>query len=133
MRTRFGEELRRRREALGLSQEKFGERLGISRVAISELESGKNGPSDETLGALESEFGLDRQTSHELLGRVPETGQKSSMALLEEISNIPDEDTRLRRWMSLPASTRRAALKLSEDMQRATLRRLEELNEQTTD
>lgn len=37
------------RDKLGLSQEDFGKRIGITRSSVSLLESGKNKPSDQTV------------------------------------------------------------------------------------
>ncbi len=38
----FGQELKEAREALGLTQEEFGDAVDISQSAVSQLESGKN-------------------------------------------------------------------------------------------
>lgn len=42
---RFGSEVRRQRESLGLSQEKFAEKAGIHRTYVSSIELGKVDPS----------------------------------------------------------------------------------------
>lgn len=45
----FGEQLRRRREELGLSREALAERLGLSRSAIGNYETGVSTPKEDVL------------------------------------------------------------------------------------
>jgi transcriptional regulator with XRE-family HTH domain len=45
IRVRFGDAVRDRREALGLTQEEFAERAGIHRTYISDIERGTRNPS----------------------------------------------------------------------------------------
>lgn len=47
------------RKTLGLTLDKFGERLGISNSACSALETGKNNPSEQTIRAICREFGVN--------------------------------------------------------------------------
>lgn len=47
-----GETVRRRREQLGLSQEKFAERCGLHRTYIGFLERGERTPNIETLAKV---------------------------------------------------------------------------------
>lgn len=44
------------RNTLGLSMEKFGSRIGISRSGISKMESGKSGLSEQTIISICREF-----------------------------------------------------------------------------
>lgn len=46
------------REELGLSMEKFGGRIGLTRSAISKIESGSN-PSDQTIISICREFNVN--------------------------------------------------------------------------
>lgn len=48
------------RVSLGLTQAAFGERIGIGMTSVSMLESGKNNPSEQTIRAICSEFGVRR-------------------------------------------------------------------------
>lgn len=45
----FGEQLRRRREELGISRTELAERLGVSRSAIGNYETGVSAPKEEVL------------------------------------------------------------------------------------
>ncbi|MCR5886693.1 XRE family transcriptional regulator [Hymenobacter sp. J193] len=54
----FYERVRARRRELGLTQEEFGQRIGISKAAVSAIEKGKNAPGPETYSRMVSEFNL---------------------------------------------------------------------------
>ncbi|MEV8309847.1 helix-turn-helix transcriptional regulator [Streptomyces flavidovirens] len=56
---RFGAELRRLREAVGMSAPTAGERLGADRTMISNIESGRFGISEERLRRLASIYECD--------------------------------------------------------------------------
>ena len=45
----FGEQLRRRREELGLSRAELAERLGVSRSAVGNYETGVSTPKEDIL------------------------------------------------------------------------------------
>jgi len=54
-----GERVKEIRKALGLSQEAFGERIGISDPAVSKIEKGINIPSEQTIRSICREFNVD--------------------------------------------------------------------------
>lgn len=47
------------RKNAGLTMEKFGERLGVTKTAISLIESGKNNVTDANVKSICREFGVD--------------------------------------------------------------------------
>lgn len=49
------------RKEKGLSMEKFGERIGITRSSVSLLESGKNNPSEQTIKLICKEFSINKE------------------------------------------------------------------------
>ena len=53
------ERVKELRKSLSLTMEKFGERLGLKKSAISLIESGKNGVTDQTRRAICREFGVN--------------------------------------------------------------------------
>lgn len=65
----FGREVRRRREALGLTLEGLAERAELTPNYIGTIENGKRDPSITTIAAIAK--GLDLAPG-ELLGEVPE-------------------------------------------------------------
>lgn len=54
-----GERVKQARKTLGLTMEKFGERLGVTKTAISLIESGKNNLTDANIKAICREFNVD--------------------------------------------------------------------------
>lgn len=54
----FGNRIKTVREALSLTQEEFASKIGISRGALSKLESEQNNPSTRTLKLICREFGV---------------------------------------------------------------------------
>lgn len=55
----MNERVKQIRLALGLSGEKFGQALGVQRNAISRIETGKNGLSEQMLLAICREYGVN--------------------------------------------------------------------------
>ena len=49
------------RNELGLSGEKFGEQIGLKRNSLSQIETGKNNPSEQTILSICREFGVNEQ------------------------------------------------------------------------
>lgn len=54
-----GERVREIRKALGLTLEKFGEKLGVKKNAISQIENGRNSLTDQMQKAICREYGVD--------------------------------------------------------------------------
>lgn len=54
-----GERIREVRNALGLTLEKFGDRLGVTKVAISNIEKGNRNLTEQMTKAICREFNVD--------------------------------------------------------------------------
>ena len=54
-----GERVKEIRKSLGLTTEKFGEKLGIQRSAVSKIENGRCALTDANIKAICREFGVD--------------------------------------------------------------------------
>ena len=54
-----GERVKQIRKSLNLTMEKFGSRLGVTKTAISLIESGKNNLTDANIKAICREFNVD--------------------------------------------------------------------------
>ncbi len=50
--------IRRCREALGLTQDEFAVRFGLTRIQVSQLETGRANPTQETLLKIGAAFGF---------------------------------------------------------------------------
>lgn len=55
----MNERIREVRKSLGLTLEKFGERLGVNRASISNIETGKRNVTEQMSKAICREFGVD--------------------------------------------------------------------------
>lgn len=54
-----GERIREVRNTLGLTLEKFGDRLGVTKVAISNIEKGNRNLTEQMIKAICREFNVD--------------------------------------------------------------------------
>lgn len=64
----MNERIKEIREALELSQEAFGKRIGITRAAISNMEKGIRNPSEQTIMSICREFDVNYAWIMEGLG-----------------------------------------------------------------
>ena len=64
------ERIYRLRKHLGLSQEAFGQRIGIKKASISMIEKGKNNPSEQTIKSICREFDVNYAWIMEGLGEM---------------------------------------------------------------
>ena len=100
------------RMALNLSMEKFGSRIGITRSAISKMESGSSGLSEQTILSICREFNVNEEwlrngegemfaqstpyaKAYNRFGYIMENSSVSKKAalsvLLELLYTVPDE------------------------------------------
>src|SRR5215204_5946097 len=76
---RFGERLRRFREAAGLTQEELGERAGLTAQGIGALERGdRKRPYPQTVRALAAALGLSEDERTALIGAVRDHGESAA-------------------------------------------------------
>lgn len=54
-----GERIREVRKALGLTLEKFGEKIGMKKNSLSQLENGKNSVTEQVVKAICREYNVD--------------------------------------------------------------------------
>lgn len=54
-----GERIREARKALGLTLEKFGEKIGMKKNSVSQLENGKNSVTEQVVKAICREYNVD--------------------------------------------------------------------------
>ena len=57
----MNERLKELRKYLGLSGEKFGEKIGLKKVVISQMENGKSGITDRTITSICKEFNVNEK------------------------------------------------------------------------
>ena len=57
----IGERIKQLRKAMGMTQAKFGERVGIKQPSLAAIESGDNTPSDQTVAFICREFRVNEE------------------------------------------------------------------------
>lgn len=122
MATILGERIARLRHDLGWTQQELAERLAISRVAVSHLESGASVPSERTITLLAGVFKLE---PHELVAdtgypvakaeRLPVTAARYTevelqLRLAEAMPDDPSWPGRLRVLLELAHDRRERAM-----------------------
>lgn len=99
------------RNALNLSQDKFGETLGVTRTAVCAWENGRRGISEQTVISICREFNVNRlwlvEGVGEMFTNIPET-------ILDELAiqfNLSDEERELvADFCKLPKEQRNAVM-----------------------
>lgn len=91
----IGERIKKLRKDQGLTLDKFGERLGVSKVAISLLENGKNGLTDQMALSICREFGAREEWLRTGNGEMYEQTQDSLLGDLVLQYGLDDFDQRI--------------------------------------
>lgn len=88
-----GERIKILRKELNLSQEKFGSKLGLSKVAISDIENGKTGLTERNAKSICRTFNVDYFWLTEGTGEMFEKIKKESpLDMLSEDYDINEVD-----------------------------------------
>ena len=115
-----GERVKQARKSLGLTMEKFGERLGVTKTAISLIESGKNNLTDANIKAICREFNVDYiwlttgdkemfldsdNDFHKRIDRIMASEDDARKILFKSLLDASDEDIdTIRRFIKKTAS-----------------------------
>lgn len=86
------------RKSLGLTQEKFGERVGLKKSAISQIESGVNGVTDQLRLAVFREFNVNEdwlRTGEGSMFSEPDEDEEIARFVGDVLSGQPDFRRRL--------------------------------------
>ncbi|MFI8680440.1 helix-turn-helix domain-containing protein [Bacillus thuringiensis] len=102
----IGEKIKELRKNSKITQERLGNAIGVSKMAISYFEKGKKSPGRESLEKIADYFGV---TTDYLLGRSedPELNEEEDTVVSEEGKNIMSlieslpEDERKKAWEQL--------------------------------
>lgn len=113
----MNERIKAARKALGLTMEQFGKRVGLSKSAISLIESGKNGTTEQTVASICREFGVNEMWLRTGEGEMFDQSAESSLDRLAAEYHL---DERKKAVIS-------AFLKLSTADQEAILRYVDSL------
>jgi transcriptional regulator with XRE-family HTH domain len=94
-----GERVRELRHCLGLTLEQFGERLGVSRSAISKIEKNERGLTDLMSASICREYGVSEEWLRDGIGEmiVPVTQNEKIARFAGEL--MKDETPEFRRQL----------------------------------
>ena len=91
----MNERIKSIRKSLDLTMEKFGERIGVTRTAISNIESGNRGVTDQMFKSICREFNINeeylRTGEGKMFREIPEEDEVADIVsdLLEDGRNNP--------------------------------------------
>lgn len=111
------ERIRAIRKDKGLTMQAFGESIGMSKASISGIESGKNGPSEQTIRLICSVYKVDYIWLKE---------GKGSM-YLDDTDNLVDEIAIEQNLDPDTTRTLKRLLRLSPDSQKIVLKAIDTL------
>ena len=89
-----GERVKEVRRTQGLTLEKFGERLGVKKNSVSQIENGHNRLTDQMAKAICREFGVSESWLRTGEGEMiePTTQSEQLLAYVARISTEPDKE-----------------------------------------
>lgn len=86
----MNERIKELRKALGLTLEKFGERLGVSRAALSNIENGNRSVTDQMFKSVCREFSVNEEWLRTGEGNMFLIPDDEDAALVSEVLENPD-------------------------------------------
>ncbi len=108
----IGERIKTLRKELKFTLENFGLRLGITKSALSMLESGKNNPSEQTIMLICREFNVNEEWLRNGTGEMFNTSSGSqALDELKKEFNLDDFSVKLIKAFSELTDEQRASVK----------------------
>ena len=113
----MNERVKQLRKTLDLTMEKFGEKIGVKKSAISLIESGKNSLTEQMIKAICREFDVDEEwlrngTSSMFIER---TRDEEIAKFIGTIQSV-DDDSFMKKFISMLAKLDESEWKLLEKM-----------------
>jgi transcriptional regulator with XRE-family HTH domain len=81
-----------------LSQEAFGERIGVTKTSISKIESGVNNPSEQTIQLICSEFSVNKDWLLTGVGGEDNMYIPSDMRFLQQVGKLGNEKNEFKKF-----------------------------------
>lgn len=100
----MNERIKELRRSLGLTQDEFGGRIGITKSSVSTMESGRSNPSEQTLRSMVREFGASYEWLTTGAGSMFEAGEEAEIhAMIDRVmagenENVKDLFKSLTGW-----------------------------------
>lgn len=89
----MNERIKKLRKYLHLTQDEFGEKLGVKKSAVSKIEKGENGVTDQMIKLMKKEFGVNEDWLRTGEGEMfPEFDRADAIAKLADdiMTEVPD-------------------------------------------
>lgn len=105
MTTTMNERIKQIRKGKDISQEEFGNKIGITRSSVSLLESGRNNPSEQTIKLICQEFSVNELWLRTGQGNPDEKleGEERYALNIGKLQNTDNET--VMRWVNAIAET----------------------------
>lgn len=106
------ERIRELRRHLNMTMEEFGARIGLTKSAVSRIENGVNGTTDQTIRSICREFGVNEHWLRTGEGEMFEQTRESVLdRLAAEYSLDKEQVSVIEAFLDLDAKDREAVLK----------------------
>lgn len=92
----IGKRIKTLRKELGLTLEKFGEKIGITKASLSTIENHKTNPSEQTIMLICKEYNVNREWLLTGVGEMFNKSDDTLKSLIENISSCADNDIKKR-------------------------------------
>ncbi len=113
----IGERIKQTRKEAGLTLDKFGERIGVKKASLSQIENGRNGASDQTVMMIAREFGVSEEWLRTGEGPMKTiTGPEIVREVREKLHLSEWGTAALERFLRLPSDDQRELLRILEDL-----------------
>ncbi len=105
------------RKALGMTQQKFAEAIGVKQNTVAQYEIGRNEPVESVQNLMHKEFSINLDWLRTGEGEMFIAPNEFSLDEFAEKNHLTDTERKiLKNFMSLPAETRQAMYKIFEDI-----------------
>lgn len=112
-----GERVKEIRKALGLTLEKFGEKLGVGKTAISKIEKDERGVTDQMAKGICREYGVSEDWLRDGSGEMFAPDSEEELKALVKRYGLSDGDmVLLRKFMGLDSDARKKVLEFMVDV-----------------
>lgn len=99
------------RKALGLTLEKFGEKLGVKKNTLSAIENGRNSLTDQMAKAICREYGVNEDWLRDGTGEMFAPDSEEELKALVKRYGLSDSDmVLLRKFMGLDSAARKKVI-----------------------
>lgn len=114
----MNERIKTLRDALGLSQTAFAQKIAVSRSAVCKMESGENSPSDQTIALICKEFKANEEWLRNGTGEMLKKKDGSFTELLSELDDSDDDFIKslITVYMGLDEDSKEALRKIARGM-----------------